>query len=147
MLQEVDGVGRQPVRMRGGVGGERLDEQGDAVAGEAVRDDQQAGVRAVVLEALQGEAEEIVAIARDQAPAVLGRAGELVVVGQPAGADLVDTDGINAAPAKPFGRGGAQIFVEVILHGRGATSAGYCAASRSGVQFAFRATCCSISAG
>lgn len=128
--------------MFGSIGGKGVGNLRKPVAWKGMGNDQDAGVAAMTLESLDGEAEEIVPIAGDEAPALACGPVELFLVGQAMGTDVVDADGVDATVAEELSHGGADVLVDVVPH-RGSSSmrVGCCFATFSRVQAAFRAIC------
>ena len=67
-LEEVDCVRPHAARVRPVIASDRRGDPRKPVAGKAVRNDQNSGVRPVLVEKLDSEADEVVPVARDEAP-------------------------------------------------------------------------------
>jgi len=100
------------------VTGQGIGHQGEPIGRQRVRNDEDAVVRALVREVLDGEANEVVPVARDQAAPFLLGPLELLPIRLSFGPGLMDADGIETPLPKQFGYSGAEVLVEVELHGR-----------------------------
>jgi methyl coenzyme M reductase gamma subunit len=65
MLDEIDPVRWESVRLSYGIGGQRIGQQGETVSGQCMRYDEDAMMGAVSIEILNREANEIIAVASD----------------------------------------------------------------------------------
>jgi hypothetical protein len=100
--------------MRGGVLKQGFSRFGEAVCGEAVRNDQDTVVAASLVIELQRKSNEIVTVPGYEAALFQSSAFELLKVRQSFCPDLMDADGIEPLAPEPFRDSLAQIFIKII---------------------------------
>src|SRR5437773_11893395 len=90
--EEVHGVGRRSLPVALHVAGQRAGDGREAVGWERVRNDEDTMMRLMVREALQREPDEVVPIARHEAPTLCRYARELLCVREPAAAGIMGAE-------------------------------------------------------
>jgi len=122
------------------------------IVGEAAGNDQHAGVGLAGAESLDGEANEVVAIAGDEDACFAGSPPELLVIRQASAIDFMDADRVESEPACDLGGLRVDVLVQEKAHRRGQPVPGGVAngnsrRTRSGVQLSSRSSRSSISCG
>ena len=122
------------------------------VVGQAAGNDQHPGVGLAGAESLDGEADEVVAVAGDEDARVAGGRPELLVVGEASAVDLVDADRVEPESARDLGGLRVDVLVQEEAHRRGqpvpgGVANGISRRMRSGIQPSSRSRRSSISRG
>lgn len=135
-LQEQNLVG-EPLREGRHTPRDRIGQDGELVAPEARRHQDDPGVDLLAVDQLTDELEEVGHVSRDQAAPLSGRKPELLEIAEAYLADLVGSGGVQTALPKQRRDPGREILAQVELQPARGISPGYRATTPSAVRAAF----------